>query len=95
MSIETVDDIVEQLADECGVYGAHQELHPDGQCECRCCWTSNLKSRLTAAFEVERKLDVVNWQSVQEAIKKAADAKDWNLFSAILHGGGRVSESDP
>lgn len=55
MSIETIADIVEELADKVGVYGAHSE-----QCErgypCRSHWTADLKERLDAAFEVRQKL---------------------------------------
>jgi hypothetical protein len=53
--IETLDDIIEWLADQIGVYGAH-----DDECEkpdkCRPCWTSDLKERIERAVEVERKL---------------------------------------
>ena len=52
---ETLDDIIEWLADQIGVYGAH-----DDECEkpdkCRPCWTSDLKERIERAVEVERKL---------------------------------------
>jgi len=54
--IETIEDIVEELANGLGVYGTHGELHPDGQCECRVCFSMQLKERIRAAVEVERKL---------------------------------------
>lgn len=57
MPIETLDDIVEQLADQVGIYGAHPESNTDyGPCECRCCWTMDLKERLLKASEIQRLL---------------------------------------
>ena len=58
MAIETLDDIIEQLADRVGIYSAHND-NDDEACEknpCRVCWTSNLRDHLMAAFEIERKL---------------------------------------
>lgn len=55
--IETLDDIIERLADQVGIYGAHDDN--DEACEtkpCRCCWTSELRDRLEAAFKIEQKL---------------------------------------
>lgn len=55
--IETLDDIVEQIADWCGAYGCgigdgeHAE-----DCKCRICFTIGLKERVRKAVEVERKL---------------------------------------
>jgi hypothetical protein len=59
--IETLDDIIEEIADRKGVYGACPH-HDDGDCAadkpgCRCCWTANLRARIDAAVEVERKLN--------------------------------------
>ena len=53
--VETLDDVIEQLADWIGVYGAHDE-----QCTpkkmCRCCWTALMRERIERAIEVDRKL---------------------------------------
>lgn len=53
MPIETIDDIIEGLADKLGVYGAH-----DDECTakkpCRVCWTSDFRDHLMGAFQVER-----------------------------------------
>jgi hypothetical protein len=54
--IETLDDIIEHLADQLGVYGAHPEADPGGVCRCRCCWTSNLRDHIERAVDVERRL---------------------------------------
>lgn len=54
--IETLDDVVESLADQIGVYGAHSE---DEQGVCRICWTSNIKERILRAVVVERALEGV------------------------------------
>lgn len=55
MPIETLDDIVEELADNLCVYGAHSTECRSGR-YCRCCWTSALKERVRAAVSVERRL---------------------------------------
>lgn len=56
MHIETVDDIVEELANFNDAYGAHVEEHPDGQCECRVCFTLGLADRIRAAVRNEEAL---------------------------------------
>ena len=60
--IETLDDIIEEIANGMGVYGAHMDL-PDGwdgcrppNHSCRSCWTSYLRDRIERAMEIERKL---------------------------------------
>ncbi len=57
--IATVDDILENLADQLGIYGAHtperEERFGDG-CNCRVCWTSSTRQRILSAVDVERKL---------------------------------------
>lgn len=56
MGIETLDDIVQQIANWIGVYGAH---HPDdapedeSECACRCCVVSSLTSRIREAVRIE------------------------------------------
>lgn len=53
MPIETLDDIIEEIADRKSVYGACPN---DGNCEdcvCRCCWTASLKGRIEAACRIE------------------------------------------
>jgi len=59
MPIETFDDIIEELMDKLGIYGAHPEDSPDDfrkECPCRCCQTASLVDRIRDALEVERKL---------------------------------------
>jgi len=54
MEIETLDDLVEDLADKFGVYGAGPEGdHPD-DCKCRICFTIGMKERIRSAVEVEK-----------------------------------------
>lgn len=52
--LETLSDIVEQVADEAGIYGAHndQEKRP-----CRGCWTSDLTDRIWKAVRLEQALE--------------------------------------
>jgi hypothetical protein len=61
--IATLDDVIERLANEIGVYGAHTELHPDGKCECRVCWTIDTRSRILFAVELEIKLGSISFTS--------------------------------
>lgn len=66
MPFETLEDIIEEIADRRGIYGAHGDEREDEtpSCEvtctpkkpCRVCWTSGLADRIRAAVEVERKL---------------------------------------
>lgn len=56
MSIEILDDIIEELADSLGIYGAHTEEHPDGQCECRVCFSMGMSRRIRDAVQIERQL---------------------------------------
>ena len=55
--IETLDDIIEELADQLGVYGAGPEDDDHSvKCDCRICFTTNLRDRIERAIEVEQKL---------------------------------------
>jgi hypothetical protein len=54
--IETLDDIIEKLANELGVYGAHITEHNHGSPNCRVCWTMDLKDRIVQAVEIEKGL---------------------------------------
>lgn len=56
MSIETLDDIVEELADKFGIYGAGPEDYHTKDCKCRNCFCTWLKERIKKAAEVERLL---------------------------------------
>ncbi len=61
MTIETIDDIVEDIATKLGIYGACKSTDPDG-CDnddpycCRMGFTMVLKDRIYAALENENKL---------------------------------------
>lgn len=58
--IETLDDILEQVANWCGVYGAHRDRAGDCNSSehcCRSCWVSFLKARIERAVEIEAKLN--------------------------------------
>lgn len=53
--IETLADVVEFLADQADVYGAHDE-----DCEtipCRVCWTQDVTARIRAAVKIEQQLE--------------------------------------
>ena len=55
--IETIDDIIEEMADAIGRWGAHFDDHPEGSaCECRMCFTVGLKQRILEAVETEHAL---------------------------------------
>lgn len=53
MPIETLDDIIEQVADKIGIYGAHDSACRENR-PCRVCFTSDFRDRLKAAFEIEK-----------------------------------------
>jgi hypothetical protein len=55
MAIETIEDVVEEIMNGLGIYGAHEDERCDRRV-CRCCATSSLTTRLRAAFNVEKKL---------------------------------------
>lgn len=48
MTIETVEDIVEWVADQLGVYGGHEDGE---QRQCRVCFTSELTERIERAVK--------------------------------------------
>lgn len=55
MPLETLDDIVESIADQVGAYGCGPldgSDHPEN-CPCRICFTGNLHQRILAAAEVD------------------------------------------
>ena len=57
--IETLGDIVEDMANKLGIYGAHDE-EDDEACRikpCRTCWTSEFTERIWAAVRVEQALE--------------------------------------
>ncbi len=59
MSLETLSDIVDELADRIGVCGAHDEEN-DAACAdkpCRVCWTSELTDRINTAVRLEQQLE--------------------------------------
>jgi hypothetical protein len=56
MALETLDDIIEDLADKVGAYGSCNEWEDNPNCSCRVCFTSSLKTRLTLALDVETKI---------------------------------------
>ena len=54
--IETLDDIVEQLADWCDIYGCGEDGDHAPDCQCRICFTIGLKKRIREAVAIEIKL---------------------------------------
>ena len=58
MSIETIEDIVEEIADKIGVYGACCGEGHESWRDCRVCFTSGLESRLRSAFNTEYLLKI-------------------------------------
>ncbi len=64
MSIETLDDIVEQIADRLGVYDSCDDEKCGWKSVCRCCFTSSLKERIRDAVRIEDVLEkhCKDWQ---------------------------------
>lgn len=56
MAIETIEDITEEIANKCDIYGAHNEACDLDIKTCRCCFVSGLMTRLIAALLIEQKL---------------------------------------
>lgn len=61
MAIETVEDIVEELMNKMGIYGACDDDLEDNEAPtcpaekpCRVCASSDLRSRLDAAYQIEK-----------------------------------------
>lgn len=53
---ETLDDIINEIADQIGVYGSHGE--PSDNCECRVCFTVELRRRIDKAVRIDAVLDL-------------------------------------
>ncbi len=87
--IETLDDIIESLANAMGIYGACPDPTAD-KCVawCRPCWVSDTRARIDAAIEVERKLNNDSWgrarkpPAVVSAIRSAIARAAWGKLSA-------------
>ena len=84
MPIETLEDIIEELADRLDAYGSCHGDSVNGceseNCHCRCGWVSELTRRLTDAFETERKLNPttdkptgIDWDAVKRAMQRWDD----------------------
>ena len=56
MAIETINDIVEEIADKLEIYGVIDGSH-ESDCKCRLCFVSDLEDRLNEAFVIEQKLN--------------------------------------
>ena len=64
MAIETLDDILDGLADQLGIYGAHPE-DMDEECECRCCWIAGMKQRIRDTVQLEADLEAVRMKRLE------------------------------
>lgn len=57
MAIELLDDVVEDIANQFGVYGSHDERCGSlGNPICRQCWASQTTMRIRQAISVENRL---------------------------------------
>ncbi len=86
MSIETLDDIVEWMADKMSFYGSHTvaEYVDTEKCNCRVCWVPRMKARLLLAYEVEQKLDV---GVIADSMRKVSEAnmECQKLLTSLVH----------
>ena len=58
MAIETLGDIISELADRLGVYGAHEDDDKsDSMYHCRVCFEVGLANRIREARSIEAMLD--------------------------------------
>lgn len=55
--IETLSDIITELADQIGIYGGCDTYGKD-ECNgnCRACWEHDLRARIEEAVKIEQKL---------------------------------------
>ena len=53
--VETIEDIVEELADKLGIYGAHDDVCTEKRL-CRVCWVLIMHQRLIDALKNEELL---------------------------------------
>lgn len=56
MPIETLDDIIESIADKLGVYGCGQDTDHPSDCDCRICFVVDIELRILTAVEIEQRL---------------------------------------
>lgn len=59
MAIETLNDILEELADKYGAFGTGDYadgLNHEDNCKCRICFIIGLKQRILNAIDIENKL---------------------------------------
>lgn len=74
MAIETLDDIIEQLADWVGVYGAHDNDEPrprfPPEMHCRVCFVGTMHDRIEAAARIEAIMRRVTLGSTNDAAVK-------------------------
>lgn len=64
---ETLDDIVEDLADKFGIYGCGPDEDHPSDCKCRICYVIGMKDRIEAAVELEIKGRIVKEEQVRIA----------------------------
>lgn len=57
--METLDEIVEDLADKFGIYGCGEDEDHPTDCKCRICYTINMKDKLIEAVREEIKPEIV------------------------------------
>ena len=55
MPIETLDDVIEDIANQFNRYGAHEE-EGNPNCLCRMCFTAGLAERIRRAARIEQLL---------------------------------------
>lgn len=52
--IETLNDIIDELGDRLGIYGAHGDGETTSEYHCRVCFASSLHGRIMSAIDIER-----------------------------------------
>ena len=75
--IETLNDIIEELADRLGVYGAHTEREESrDQYHCRVCFSAAMNTRIKSAVEMERTMHRGRLSIAQEEMARAANLRN-------------------
>ena len=61
MAVETLDDIIEELADQFGIYGCGPEEDHPTDCKCRICFVSDLTQRIETAAKAKVKHEIARY----------------------------------
>lgn len=90
MAIETLSDIIQELADKIGIYNSHGEGEKVwisakvlGAYHCRTCFETAIRQRIEAACKIE---------SIMRRVKVLADVPDYGVRCSKCAWHGKISQ---